>query len=267
MSVWLCGIGEALLRAVWVLAKNTYREVIRDRILYALILFAVLLIGMSLALGQLSFAEQARISANFGLSAIHLSAVALAIFIGSTLVYREIEKKTILTILVRPISRMQFILGKSLGLTLLILTMVAGLTGVLALVFLGLGMKVDGRMLIVLLGLLCESLVLLGVTLVLGMFMKPMLVVCCSIGVFMIGHWQSSLNYFADHAKGGPIPQIAWIVRRLFPDLERVNWKSLLLYDQPLDLTGRAVSLAYALSWFGFCLCLSALLFRRKDVG
>ena len=76
------------MKSIWVLAKNTYKEVIRDRILYALLMFAVLLIGLSLALGQLSFAEQARISANFGLSAIHLAAVTLAIFVGSNLVYK-----------------------------------------------------------------------------------------------------------------------------------------------------------------------------------
>src|ERR1044071_5461067 len=122
------------MRPIWILAVNTFREVIRDRILYALIVFAILLIGLSLALGQLSFAEQARISANFGMSAIHLCAVALAIFVGSNLVYKEIEKKTIMTILVRPISRLQFIFGKALGLTMVIVTMILGLACILALV-------------------------------------------------------------------------------------------------------------------------------------
>src|SRR5258708_1724384 len=149
------------MRALWILAKNTFKEVIRDRILYALILFAVFLIGLSLALGQLSFAEQARISANFGLTAIHFCAVVMAIFVGSNLVSKEIEKKTILTILVRPISRLQFIIGKSLGLTMLIATMVTGLAFILALVFWGLGLKVDHRFLVVLCGLLGESMVLL----------------------------------------------------------------------------------------------------------
>src|SRR5436305_70886 len=104
------------MRAIYVIAVNTFHEIIRDRILYGILVFALLLIGISLALGQLSFAEQSRISANFGFTGIHLAAAILAIFIGSSLVSREIEKRTIMTLLVRPLSRTQFIIGKFLGL-------------------------------------------------------------------------------------------------------------------------------------------------------
>ena|ERR1035437_5606953 len=255
------------MRAIWVLALNTFKEVIRDRILYALVLFAILLIGLSLALGQLSFAEQARISTDFGLSAIHLCAVVLAIFVGSNLVYKEIEKKTILTILVRPISRVQFILGKSLGLTLLIITMVAGLSMILCLVFWGLSVPINVRFLWVLAGLMAEALVLLGFTLVFSMITKPLLVVCFSVGIFLIGHWHQSLEYFATKSDGGPLKPISWMVRNFLPDLERVNWKDLLIYDQPLDARAKIMSLAYALAWFILCISISALLFKRKDVG
>ncbi len=255
------------MRPVWVLAINTFREVIRDRILYALLLFAILLIGLSLALGQLSFAEQARISANFGMSAIHLCAVALAIFVGSNLVYKEIEKKTIMTILVRPISRLQFIFGKALGLTMVIFTMIAGLAFVLGLVFLGLGKPVDARFAIVLLGLLAESLVLLGVTILFSMITKPILVVCFSIGIFLIGHWQGSLEFFAQKDEGGGLKAISWFVGHMLPNLERVNWKDLVLYEQPIEFVAKAAALGNALAWFALCIWISSLLFMRKDVG
>lgn len=255
------------MRAIWVLAKNTFKEVIRDRILYALVMFAVLLIGLSLALGQLSFAEQARISANFGLSAIHLCAVILAIFIGSNLVYKEIEKKTILTILVRPITRVQFILGKTLGLALLILTMVSGLSAILCLVFWGLGVSVNERFLVVLLGLFAESLVLLGFTLLFSMITKPLLVVCFAFGVFLIGHWQDSLAYFAGKSDSGILTPISTLVSYALPNLERVNWKYLVIYDTPLDMPAKWLALGYALAWFGLCVTLATLLFKRKDVG
>jgi len=255
------------VRPVWVLAINTYREVIRDRILYALVLFAFLLIGLSLALGQLSFAEQARISANFGLSAIHLCAVALAIFVGSNLVYKEIEKKTIMTILVRPISRLQFIFGKALGLTMVIVTMVFGLALILALVFFGLGKPVDERFALVLAGLLAESLVLLGVTLVFSMITKPLLVVCFAIGVFLIGHWQGSLAFFAEKDQDGVLKGISWAVSHLLPNLERVNWKDLVLYEQPIEFAAKAMALGNALAWFALCIWIATLLFMRKDVG
>ncbi len=255
------------MRAIWILALNTFKEVIRDRILYALVLFAMLLIGFSLALGQLSFAEQARISANFGMSAIHLCAVMLAIFIGSNLVYKEIEKKTILTILARPIGRTQFILGKSLGLALLIVTMVSGLALVLCMVFWGLQVHVGLRFVLVLLGLLAEALVLLGFTLLFSMVTKPLLVVCFSVGIFMIGHWQGSLQFFAERSQGRELKVITWVVKYIIPDLERVNWQDLILYEQPVELAAKMWSLGYALSWFAFCVSLAVVLFKRKDVG
>src|SRR5689334_11892297 len=104
------------MRPVLIIAINTFREIVRDRILYGILVGAILLILLSLALGQLSFAEQTRIAANFGFTAIHIGAVIVSIFVGSTLVAREIDKKTILTLFVRPISRQQFLFGKCLGL-------------------------------------------------------------------------------------------------------------------------------------------------------
>jgi Cu-processing system permease protein len=131
------------MRAMMIIASNTFREIIRDRILYGIVVFALLLIGLSLALGGLSFSEEARISANFGFTGIQLSTAVLAIFIGSTLVSRELEKQTILTLLARPITRTQFLLGKLLGLIFVIMTVMAGLALVLALVLMWLKLPID----------------------------------------------------------------------------------------------------------------------------
>lgn len=185
------------MKSILIIAANTYREIIRDRILYGLIVFALLLIGLSLALGQLSFAEQTRISANFGLTAIHISAVMIAIFMGSSLVNKEIDKKTILTLFVRPISRLQFLLGKSLGLVLLILTAIGGLALVLMGVFLGIGLGISSLFFVALLGIILEALILLAVSLFFSAFATPVMVVAFSLGIFVIGHWTESLRFFA----------------------------------------------------------------------
>ncbi len=99
------------------------------------------------------------------------------------------------------------------------------------------------------------------------MITKPLLVVCFSVGVFLIGHWQSSLTFFAEKDEGGGLKAIAWAVNHFLPNLERVNWKDLVLYDQPLELTGRLIALGNAAAWFALCIFLSSLLFMRKDVG
>ncbi len=255
------------LRQCRIIAWNTYIEVLRDRILYGLIVFAVLLIGLSLALGQLSFAEQARISANFGLVAIHLSAVIIAIFIGSHLVAKEIEKKTILTILVRPLSRNQFLFGKYIGLSLLLITLIVALAMVLCLIFLGIGVSITWALPAALLGILLEALVLLSVTLLFAMFCKPMMVISFSLGVFIIGHWLPSLNFFSEKEDGGVLPLVNKAAHLFIPRLELLNWRDWVVYALPVETSRLFMGLGYTAGLVSVLFLFSGLLFRRKDLG
>src|SRR5262249_29987946 len=109
------------MQRVMTVAVNTFRETLRDKILYNLVVFALLLIGTSVLLGTLSIGEQARIVNDLGLAAINLVAVIIAIFVGVGLVSKEIERRTIYTLLARPITRGQFVLGKYLGLVLIVM--------------------------------------------------------------------------------------------------------------------------------------------------
>ncbi len=255
------------MRIIWIIAANTYREIIRDRILYGLLIFALLLIGISLALGQLSFAEQARISADFGLTAIHISAVVFSIFIGSTLVYREIDKKTIMTLLARPITRLQFVLGKCLGLMFVTCTCVCGLAAILALVFTGVGMPMTELFPFALLGILLESILLLGVTVFFSSFASPMMVVSFSAAIFLIGHWVSSLNFFATKSKSAVFQSLASFLITVLPDLEKFNWRSNVIYNDAVSIKEISFATLYSAAWFScFVLC-AVFIFRRRDFG
>ena len=106
------------MRSIIVIALNTFRENLRDKILYSLLIFAALLMGASILLGALTIAEQEKIIADMGLASINVIGVIIAIFVGIGLVSKEIERRTIYTILAKPISRSQFILGKYLGLVI-----------------------------------------------------------------------------------------------------------------------------------------------------
>lgn len=100
------------------IAKNTFKEAIRNRVLYVILMFALILIGFSGVLSQLAISSQERIVKNMGFMSINLFGVAIAIFVGVSLVYNELEKKTIYTIVSKPIGRWQFLLGKYFGLTM-----------------------------------------------------------------------------------------------------------------------------------------------------
>src|ERR1035437_8560255 len=100
------------------IARNTFLETIRDRILNAILVFAVLLIGTSLLLGQLSAGQDVKIVKDLGLGAIGFFGVIIAIFVGTSLVHKELDKRTVFVVLTKPVARSTFLLGKLIGLML-----------------------------------------------------------------------------------------------------------------------------------------------------
>jgi ABC-type transport system involved in multi-copper enzyme maturation permease subunit len=115
---------------IYAIALNTFREAVRDRVLYAVLGFACAVLFFTLALAELSLHEQARVINDIGLASISLFSVMVAIFLGSSLLYKEIERKTLYVILPKPIRRSEFLLGKYLGIVLTALVFV-GLMGAL----------------------------------------------------------------------------------------------------------------------------------------
>ncbi len=253
------------MHSVWVIGKNTFREIIRDRILYGLLVFAIILIGLSLAMGQLSFTEQARISVDFGFAAMNLSAIVIAIFIGSSLVSKEIDQRTVYTILVRPLSRAQFLMGKVVGLALVNIVVLSGLSLVLASILFFIGQPWDWDCTFVVIGMLCESLVVLSVTLLFGSYSKPMLAVTFSIGLFLIGRSLDSLDFFAQKSESAFFRGFNFVLQRALPNLAKFNWTSYPLIDEQVPVKPFLVSLAYGMGWIGICITLTALILRRRD--
>lgn len=254
-------------KAIYIIAKNTHREIIRDRILYGLLVFAVLLIGLSMALGQLTYAEQTRITIDFGFTAIHLSAAILSIFVGSTLVAREIDKKTILTLLARPITRAQFIIGKSLGLVSVIVVATFLLALVLALILRTAEAQLNSTFLIGLYGILIEASLLLTCTIFFGSFATPMMAVSFSIGIFIIGHWLDSLKYFTEKSQSAAFKKLGEVVMAICPNLEKFNWRTLFVYNDPIPVADVIASTAYGFAWCTLLIILSTLILQRRDLG
>jgi Cu-processing system permease protein len=252
-------------RPVSVIAFNTFREIIRDRILYGIVVFALLLIGVSVVLGELSFAEQARISADFGFTGIQISACVLAIFVGSTLVAREIEKQTVLTLLAKPVTRSQFILGKFLGLALVVTAIMLGLAVVLALLLIFLGFTLELSFPIALLGILMEALFLISLALFFGTFARPMMTVVFAVSFFLIGHWVDSLDFFVKKSKSPAFQILGGGLSRIIPNLERFNWRSAPVYSTTVPISEVLTALAYGCGWIIFLLAATSLIFRRRD--
>jgi len=258
-------VKRSYLRPISIIAANTFREIIRDRILYGIVIFAVLLFGLSLALGQLSFAEQARISADFGFTGIQLSACVLAIFVGGALVSREIEKQTVLTLLAHPVTRTQFIIGKFFGLASVIITVLAGLSAVLLVLVFLLGLEITSAFAVAVFGIWLEACVLMSIALFFGSFSRPMMTVIFSIAFFLIGHWVGTLDFFIEKSKSPLFKLVAGAISHSVPDLERFNWRSAPIYaiEVPIDEVLR--STLYASGWVLALIAVTSLIFRRRD--
>lgn len=116
---------------IYAIALNTFREAVRDRVLYALLGAGVSVVLFALALGELSLHQESRVVEDLGLAAVSLFSAWTSIFLGSSLLYKEIERKTLYVILPKPISRAEFLLGKYLGIALTIFVFVSVMGGAL----------------------------------------------------------------------------------------------------------------------------------------
>ena len=188
------------IRNIFVIAGNTFREAVRDRILYNLVLFVLLITARAIFLGELTAGHEARTIVNLGLSAMLIFGAFISIFVGVSLVSKEIEKRTVYSIFSKPIGRGEFIVGKYFGLclTLLVNLLVMGFGVSLALLYVGggnLALTIWGAVFLIFL----ELTILTAVAIVFSTFSSPALSALLTFFVFIIGHFSASLKDFAEN--------------------------------------------------------------------
>ncbi len=247
------------------IAKNTYIEMIRDRVLYFVIVFSILFMALCFALGQLSYDEIFRLSVSLGLSGIHLCFIGLTIFLGCSVFFREIERKTIYTLLARPVSRDQYLTGKYFGLIGILFTMLLGFLLCFTFIEFLLGMPILLTSYYAFIGFFFESCILLAITFFFSSFAKPFLSITGSLSLFLIGHWVGTLENIKGKSMDPSFKAFAVIVSRLFPDLETLNWREFAIVKSPVPLYEVGFSVMVAILWAMFFFLLSLLIFRRKD--
>ena len=191
---------STLIRRISSISLNTFRETIRDRILYNLVLFVLLITASAIFLGDLTDGQEARTIVNFGLSAMLLFGTFIAIFVGVGLVSKEIEKRTVYAIFSKPVGRGEFIFGKYLGLclSLLVNVLIMGLGISLALLYVGggkLSFTIWGTIFLIFL----ELTILTAVAVLFSSFSSQTLSALLTFFVFIIGHFSSSLRDFAEN--------------------------------------------------------------------
>jgi ABC-type transport system involved in multi-copper enzyme maturation permease subunit len=248
------------------LALNTFRESIRDRIFYSLLVFAILMLSFSLILGNLTIGDEIKIIKDFGLAAISLFGVLIAIFVGISLVYKEMEKRTIYVILANPIARYQFILGKYAGLSLTLLVEVVVMSScLLALCYIE-QQAVPWELFKAIIPIWFELQLVLAVALLCSTFVSPFLSGLVTMAIFMIGHLTQDFKQLAGSLENPALEQTANILYYVFPNLESLNYKAKVVHGLAIPWAEYFWSLSYAASYTLMILVASIIVFNKRDI-
>jgi ABC-type transport system involved in multi-copper enzyme maturation permease subunit len=252
------------MKLIYVIALNSLREYVRDKVVLIVGFIAVALFAFSLLLGALSFAEQQRILAHFGLAAIHLSCLAVVSFLGSFLLHKEIERQTCLLVLARPITRAQFLVGKFLGvfqlLFLFIFLLGAALEILLQFQF------PFAHYVSVLFGIFMEMSLLLALAVFASTFLRSTLALFATVGSFFIGNWSQDLGFFGEKIKSPLYLILSKSLKIGFPNLFEMNWRSVYFLEKGVPGAQLGWVLLHGLGWTLFFLTVAVFIFRRKDL-
>jgi len=251
---------------IMAIATNGFREVIRDRILYVIGFFALLLILASRILPSIAVSADEKIILDLGIGAINLLGVIVAIFVGTGLINKEIEKKTVLILVPKPINTAEFIVGKHIGLVAVLTVLVT----VMTVIYLGL-MSLSGipyplnSLLIALIYIILELALLTAVAITFGVFTSSILATLLSFGVYIMGHLSRDLLELGKITENENIENMTRTLYLILPDLERLNLKNEAVYNI-LPPTGDLINtLIYAILYIVLLLTISVLIFSRRQ--
>jgi ABC-type transport system involved in multi-copper enzyme maturation permease subunit len=262
------------MQRVLAIASNTYRESIRDKVLYNLILFALIMILSSLALGQLTLGNEDKVILDLGLSSISIFGTLIAIFVGIGLVYKELEKRTVYALLAKPVHRHELIMGKYLGLLFTLFVNLAIMTVGLDLALLytghiGLGgyLRIFPAVYVIFLSLALVT----ALALFFSTFSTPALSALFTFFLWIIGHFGQDLLGFGELTKSASIKWLCRVLYYVIPNFSNfgmLDSRSIIQsagYSQPIDAFTVLGATIYCVLYCMLILSLSILVFIRRD--
>jgi len=262
------------MKRIVAIACNTFRENIRDKVLYNLILFALILILSSIALGQLTLGNEDKVILDLGLGCISIFGMLIAIFIGIGLVYKEIEKRTVYVLLAKPVHRYELILGKYAGLLFTLLVNIAIMTVGLELTLLYVGRIGLGghlRVLPAVYLIFLSVAMITALALLFSTFSTPALSALFTFFLWVIGHFGGDVLAFGELTKSALIQKICRVVYYIIPNFANFNLidsRNIIStpgYYRPIDYFGLLGATAYCALYCGVLLSIAVLVFMHRD--
>ena len=260
------------------IAANVFKESVRDKVLYSIVLFAMLVIGASLLLGQLTAGQEVKIIKDLGLAAISLFGHFIAIFIGIGLVSKEVERRSIYALLAKPMSRTELLIGKFFGLlstlTVNVSVMTAALVAVLA-VYGALtppelakaweAPATDPRIVIVAVMILAELAVVTAIAIFFSTFTSPVLAAAFTVGLVIAGQFGADLKNFEQVVENPMVSAMARGLYYVLPNLAPFDVKAQFVHAHPIPPAYVALTIGYGVLYVMALLTLASLFFSRRD--
>lgn len=266
------------MSATAAIALNVFRESVRDKVLYNLVLFAIILMAASYLIGQLTAGQDVKIIKDLGLSATSLFGLFVAVFIGIGLVSKEVERRSVYSLLAKPIHRYQMVVGKYAGLVLTLIVNVAIMAAAqyAVLAYMGWGASpeiqrswdapaLDPAILKAIVLILVELMVITAIALFFSTFSTPILSAAFTFGFFIVGHFSTDLRNFQQVVDSPAAAKLARGLYWILPNLAQFDVKTQVVHAQPVPLGYLAVTSAYAALYIAVLLVAAVVIFSRRD--
>ncbi len=248
------------------IAVNGFREIIRDRVLYVIGFFVLLLLLASWILPSIAVGTDEKIFLDLGIAGINLLGVIVAIFVGTGLINKEVEKKTVLILVPKPITSTEFIVGKHLGLSAVLTVLVVTMT-IIYFAMMSL-LQIDYPLIslsIAIAYILLELMLLTAVAMAFGVFTSSILATLLSFGVYLMGHLSRDLLELGKITENPTVEKITQTIFLVLPDLQRLNLKNEAVYNI-LPSTGELVNgLIYTILYTVLLLTITTNIFCRRQ--
>jgi ABC-type transport system involved in multi-copper enzyme maturation permease subunit len=250
-------------------AINTFREAVRDRVLYNLVFFALMMIGAAVLVGQTSIGIERLVIINLGLSAISIFGLVMAVFIGVGLVYKEMEKRTLYSLLAKPIRRWEFLVGKYAGLLLTLAVntsfMMLGLAA--ALFYVGRPfLRSDASILIAVYFILLELALVTALALFFSCFSSPMLSTLFTLGIYITGVFARDIRDVGELTHNPAFESATRVLYYLVPNIHNFNVIALAAHAEPIPFSLVWHNTLYALLYVVLLLLAASAVFSGRNL-
>lgn len=252
-----------------VVAVNTFREAVRDRVLYNLIFFALMMIGAAIMVGQISIGIDRLVIINLGLSAISIFGLVMAIFIGVGLVYKEMEKRTLYSLLAKPIRRWEFLVGKYAGLLLTLAVNTGFMTLGLAAALFYVGrpfVRSDASILVAVYFIFLEFALVTAFALFFSCFSTPMLSTLFTLGIYVTGLFAKDVRDFGELTHNPALKAATSVLYYLSPNFHNFNAIAAAAHGDAIPFQLIWQNTLYALLYVALILLAASAVFSRRNL-